>query len=49
MGRFSTLLGLTTGEKDLNLDWFVCLKFGYPLVNKQFAIKNGHRNSGFTH
>jgi hypothetical protein len=21
----------------------------YPLVNKQFAIENGHRNSEFTH
>ena len=21
----------------------------YPLVNKQFAIENDHRNSGFTH
>ena len=21
----------------------------YPLVNKQFAIENGHRNSGFIH
>ena len=21
----------------------------YPLVNKQFAIENGHRNSGFSH
>ena len=21
----------------------------HPLVNKQFAIENGHRNSGFTH
>ena len=21
----------------------------YPLVNKRFAIENGHRNSGFSH
>jgi len=21
----------------------------YPLLNKQFAIENGHRNSGFSH
>jgi len=25
------------------------LFISYPLVNKQFAIRNGHRNSGFSH
>ena len=26
----------------------ISITFGYPLVNKQFAIEDGHRNSGFT-
>ena len=25
------------------------VEFRYPLVNRQKAIENGHRNSGFTH
>ena len=35
----------TFGE-ELNLEDLGCI---YPLVNKQFAIENGHRKSGFSH
>ena len=34
----------------LSFLWFDLIMSGhYPLVNKQFAIENGHRHSGFTH
>ena len=36
----------TTWKIKVNLFVFC---FMYRLVNKQFAIENGHRNSGFSH
>ena len=54
-GIKSPWLSILDGPKTLifgnsPVGWEYCWNTNtYPLVNEQFAIEHGHRNSGFTH